>query len=264
MPNDRHAVDPKANDLQGLKVMITRPQHQAAGLQQLITDAGGNAYNYPLLSIQPADDIQELASILNHLDHFQLAIFISPNAARFGMELIHAHGGLPVEIRTATVGKSSAQLFQQLSGFAVDYCPDADFSSEGLLALPALQDVRGQRILIFRGQAGREELAKVLTERGAKIRYMPVYQRLPAKCDHEQLANAIQQQKIDIISLTSVAALDHLFSLIDPALLTPLPFVVINSRLARRLQEQGVTGEILVSSEASDAGILETLQHWQG
>jgi len=264
MPNDRHAVDPQVNDLQGLKVMITRPQHQAAGLQQLITDAGGNVFNYPLLSIQPADDIQELASILNHLDHFQLAIFISPNAVHFGMELIHAHGGLPVEMHTAVVGQTSAREFQQLSGFAVDYCPDSDFSSEGLLALPALHDVRGQRILIFRGQAGREKLATVLTERGAKIRYMPVYQRLPAKCDSEQLTDAIQQQKIDIISLTSVAALDHLFSLVEPALLKPLAFVVINARLARRLQEQGVTGEILVSPEASDAGILNTLQQRQG
>ncbi len=263
MHNDRSRVDAQVNDLQGLKVMITRPEHQATELQRLITDAGGIPYNYPLLSIQPAADIQGLASILNHLDHFQLAIFISPNAVHFGMELIHAHGGLPVEMHTATVGQSSARLFQQLNSFAVDYCPDSDFSSEGLLALPALQEVRGQRILIFRGQSGREKLAEVLIERGAKVRYMPVYQRLPAKCDSEQLANAIQQQKIDIISLTSVAALDHLFSLIDPALLIPLAFVVINARLARRLQEQGVAGDILVSPEASDASILDTLHHWQ-
>ena len=263
MHNDQHAVDAQAGNLQGLKVMVTRPEHQAAGLQQLITDAGGNAYHYPLLNIQPADDIQDLASILNHLDHFQLAIFISPNAVYFGMELIHAHGGLPVEIHTAVVGQSSARLFNELSGFAVDYCPDTDFSSEGLLALPALQDLRGQRILIFRGQSGREKLAEGLRERGASVHYMPVYQRTPAKCDPKQLANAIRQKKIDIISLSSGDALEHLFSLLDPALLTPIPFVVIHSRLARQLQERGVTGEILVSTEASDTGILETLQHWQ-
>jgi len=256
-------TDPLMDSLQGLKVMITRPEHQAEGLRQLIAEAGGIPYLYPLLSIQPTAEPQSLASILNHLDHFHLAIFVSPNAVIFGMELIHAHGGLPIDMRTATVGQGSAQVFRQLSGFDVDYCPETDFSSEGLLALPALQQVRGQRILIFRGQSGREKLAESLRQGGAEVHYMPVYQRQPAKCDAEQLAEAIQQKKIDIISLTSSAALDHLFSLVEPELLLAMPFVVINSRLARRLQEQGVTGEIIVSPQASDVGILETLQQWR-
>lgn len=249
--------------LQGLKVMITRPEHQAGELQQRVTEAGGIPYMYPLLSIQPAAGLQSLASILNHLDHFHLAIFVSPNAVTFGMELIHAHGGLPLDMRTATVGQSSAQVFRQLSGFDVDHCPETEFSSEGLLALPALQQVRGQRILIFRGQSGREKLADSLRQRGADVHYMPVYQRLPAKCDAGQLGGAIQQRKIDIISLTSREALNHLFSLVEAELLTAMPFVVINERLARHLREQGVRGEILVSPQASDAGILETLRQWR-
>ncbi len=263
MRNNQHAVAPGIDKLQGLNVMITRPEHQARGLQQLITDAGGVPYMYPLLAIQPATDVQPLASILNHLDHYQLAIFVSPNAVNFGMELIHAHGGLPLEMRTATVGQSSARLFQELNSFDVDYCPATDFSSDGLLAMPALQDIRGQRILIVRGQSGREKLADTLRQRGAEVIYLPVYQRLPAECDSDQLTEAIKQKKIDIISLTSGEALDHLFDLVEPALLTPMPFVVVNSRLAQRLQERGVTGQILVTTEASDAGILETLQQWQ-
>ncbi|VAX13857.1 Uroporphyrinogen-III synthase [hydrothermal vent metagenome] len=256
-------TDQQVGTLQGLKVMITRPEHQAGTLQQLVTQAGGVPFVYPLLSIQPATELQSLASILNHLDHYQLAIFVSPNAVMFGMELIHAHGGLPLDMRTATVGQGSAQMFRQLSGFDVDYCPETDFSSEGLLALPALQAVCGQRILIFRGQSGRGKLAESLRERGAQVHYMPVYQRQPAKCDARQLGDAIQQKKIDIISLTSSDALDHLFSLVEKERLTAMPFVVINSRLARCLQDQGVTGEIIVSPQASDAGILETLQQWR-
>ncbi len=253
----------QADHLRGLKVMITRPEHQLGDLQRQISEAGGIPYIYPLLSIQPAADLQSLASIFNHLEHFQLAIFVSPNAVTFGLELIHAHGGLPLDMRTATIGQSSARLFRQLSGFDVDYCPARDFNSEGLLAHPELQDVRGQRILIFRGQSGREKLAESLRERGAEVHYMPVYQRQPAKCDAPQLRDAILQKKIDIISLTSSEAIDHLFSLVETELLTAMPFVVINSRLARCLQERGVTGEIIVSPQASDAGILETLQQWR-
>lgn len=255
--------DPQSGNLQGLNVMITRPPHQAEGLQQLISEVGGIPYMYPLLEIQPAADVQQLASVLNHLDHYQLAIFVSPNAVSFGMELIHAHGGLPLEMRTATVGSSSARLFQELNGEAADYCPTTDFSSEGLLALPALQAVRGQRILIFRAQSGREKLADSLRERGADVHYMPVYQRRLADCDARQLTTAIRQEKIDIISLTSGEALDYLFSLVEPALLTSMPFVVVNSRLARHLREKGVSGEVLVTTQASDAGILEALQQWQ-
>ncbi len=248
--------------MRGLKVMITRPEHQAGNLEQLVAEAGGIPYIYPLLSIQPAAEVQVLASILNHLDHYQLAIFISPNAVTFGMELIHAHGGLPYDMRTATVGQGSARLFREVSGEQVDHCPATDFSSEGLLALPALQQVRGQRILIFRGESGRGKLADSLRERGADVYYMPVYQRQPAKCDADQLRDAIRQKKIDIISLTSRDALDHLFSLVEVELLTAMPFIVINSRLVQCLQERGVTGEMIVSP-ASDAGILETLQQWR-
>jgi len=263
MHNNHHADDLQSGGLQQLNVMITRPQHQAGELQQLISEAGGIAYMCPLLEILPANEVQQLASVLNHLDHYQLAIFASPNAVAFGMELIHAHGGLPLEMRTATVGRSSAQLFRELSGFEVDYCPATDFSSEGLLALPALQTVRGQRILIFRGQSGREKLADSLRQRGADVHYMPVYRRQPADCDAEQLTAAIQQKKIDIINLTSADALDHLFKLVEPTLLRPMSFVVIHPRLTLRLQAQGVTGEILVTTQASDTGILETLQQWR-
>ncbi len=243
--------------------MITRPAHQAGPLQQLISDAGGEAYLYPLLMVQPATDTWSFAAILNHLDQYQLAIFISPNAVNFGLELIHAHGGLPLEMRIATVGQSSAKRFQELSGLEVDYCPESDFSSEGLLALPALQQVRGQRILIIRGQSGREMLADSLHQRGAEVHYLPVYQRRPAECDADRLAEAIKQKKIDIISLTSGEAIEHLFVLMEPALLQVMPFIVVNQRLAQQLQAQGVSGPILVSDEASDAGILNTLQQWQ-
>lgn len=262
MRNNQHANNLSAG-LQGLNMMITRPQHQQGELQRLVSEADGKPYLCPLLEIQPAANVQQLAPILNHLDHYQLAIFVSPNAVAFGMELIHAHGGLPLEMRSATVGQSSARLFRKLSGFDVDYCPTTNFSSEGLLALPALQAVNGQRILIFRGQSGREKLAESLRQRGADVHYMPVYRRQPADCDAERLTTAIRQKKIDIISLTSADALDHLFNLVEPTLLRPMPFVVINPRLAQRLQEQGVTGEILVTTQASDAGILETLQQWR-
>ncbi|VAX08311.1 Uroporphyrinogen-III synthase [hydrothermal vent metagenome] len=243
--------------------MITRPTHQAGPLQQLLSDAGGEVYLYPLLMIQPATDTQPLAAILNHLDQYQLAIFISPNAVTFGLELIHAHGGLPLEMRIATVGQSSAKRFQELSGLEVDYCPLSDFSSEGLLALSALQEVRGQHILIIRGQSGRELLAGSLRQRGAEVHYLPVYQRLPADCDADRLAEAIKQKKIDIISLTSGEAIEHLFTLVEPALLQTMPFMVVNQRLAQQLHAQGVSGPVLVSDEASDAGILKTLQQWQ-
>jgi len=263
MHKDQPSAAPGIGGLQGLRVMITRPRHQAGDLAQSITDAGGSPYLYPLLSIQPTADVAQLAPVLNHLEHYQLAIFVSPNAVSYGMELIHAHGGLPLEMRTATVGRSSAQHFRQLSGFEVDYCPQTDFSSEGLLALPELQNVRGQRILIFRGQSGREKLAQTLRERGAQVHYLSVYQRQPTKCDSHQLAAALRQKKIDIISLTSGEALEHLFTLVEPALLAPMAFVVIKPRLAQQLQARGISGEILVTAEASDAGILDTLQQWR-
>jgi uroporphyrinogen-III synthase len=84
--------------------------------------------------------------------------------------------------------------------------------SEGLLALPVLQDVEGQHFLIFRGQGGRELLRETLQARGAKVTVMELYRReLPtaAAMQWQTLSATLSHPHPRVIILTSPDALRH-------------------------------------------------------
>lgn len=251
-----------ATSLNGLGVMITRPAHQATNLQQQIEAAGGKAFMYPMLEILPADKTPQLMAVFTQLEQYQIIIFISPNAVEYGLELINANNGLSSQQRIAAVGKGTAEKFRTLTGKDVDIMPEQQFNSEGLLAIPAMQEVQNQHILIMRGQSGRELLADTLQQRGAKVNYAAVYRRQCPLMDVQQLKKDLQQGQIGIISLTSTEAISNLFQQVGTHNLLELPYLVINTRLAESLKERGVKSEILVSHEASDSGILNRLQQW--
>ncbi|MCW9023978.1 MAG: uroporphyrinogen-III synthase [Gammaproteobacteria bacterium] len=255
-------TEPVDQRLQGLGVMITRPAHQSQTLQTLIENAGGNVFSYPLLEIQPVTDTQSLAPILSQLDHYHIAIFVSPNAVEHGLCLISQHGRLPDALQIACVGQGSARQFQTLAHREVDLCPEGPFNSEGLLAMPAMQQVKDKRIVIFRGQRGRELLAETLRERGAQVDYAPVYERNSPKIDTQQLNDELQQRKIDIITVTSTEAAQNLFQQANGEQLQQVPYIVVNARSEEFLREHGVKSEILITTEASDSGILTALLQW--
>ena len=66
--------------LAGLGILVTRPAHQSEHLANLILQAGGNPVLFPALEIVDVADLQPLNALIDQLDHFDLAIFISPNA----------------------------------------------------------------------------------------------------------------------------------------------------------------------------------------
>ncbi|WP_363153762.1 uroporphyrinogen-III synthase [Thiobacillus sp.] len=84
--------------LAGRTVLVTRPAHQATALAQKVAAAGGTAFVFPALGIEPVA-ADRLAAALATLAGADIAIFISPNAAQFGMAAIRARGSLPDALR---------------------------------------------------------------------------------------------------------------------------------------------------------------------
>src|SRR5450631_4196009 len=162
--------------LRGLTIVVTRPRDQAAQLAQRIEQAGGIPLLFPLLDITAVQDTKTLFEQIARLGQFNLAIFISPNAVHYGMAAIRAAGAVLNSLKIATVGQSSAKALRE-SGISNVIAPTERFDSEGLLALPELQNVAGWRVMIFRGDGGRELLGDTLKARGATVEYATCYQR---------------------------------------------------------------------------------------
>src|SRR5512139_4246297 len=100
-------------ELAGLKILVTRPAHQAGPLCRLIEEAGGEPVPFPVLSVVAVEETGALQSLLDHLNDYWLAIFISPNAVRFGIEAAARHGGLPAGLHIAAVGEGSRRELEQ-------------------------------------------------------------------------------------------------------------------------------------------------------
>ena len=78
--------------LSDLRVLVTRPLHQHASLCSAIEDNGGEAKHFPLFAIEPVNEpilVQQIKTKVENLDNYQLIIFISTNAVKFGAPWIN-------------------------------------------------------------------------------------------------------------------------------------------------------------------------------
>lgn len=244
--------------LAGLKIVVTRPREQAAHLMQGIERFGGKVLLFPLLEIAPAANQAALYEQVARIAQFDLAIFISPNAVQYGMVAIRAAGDLPPALRIATVGQGSARALREL-GVTGIIAPTVNFDSEGLLALPELRNIAGWRVLIFRGDGGRELLGNTLKARGATVEYAACYQRGKPQLDTAALLNDAP----DAITVTSSEALDHLWRMLNGdarAMLHDTPLFVPHARIAGLAHQQGWRQVLLTG--AGDDGLLSGLLAW--
>jgi uroporphyrinogen-III synthase len=244
--------------LRGLTIVITRPRDQAAQLAQRIEQAGGNPLLFPLLDITAVQDTRTLHEQVVRLAQFDLAIFISPNAVHYGIAAILEAGAVPNSLKIATVGQGSAKALREL-GIANVIAPTERFDSEGLLALPELQNVVGWRVMIFRGDGGRELLGDTLKSRGATVEYATCYQRSKSQQDAGVLLSAVP----DAITVTSSEALGYLWQMLNDsarAALRDTTIFVPHARIAELAREQGWLQVQLTAS--GDDGLLSALITW--
>ena len=247
--------------LQGMGILITRPERQAEGLCRLIEAQGGLAIRCPTLEILPPRDLDPALAVIDHLDDYELAIFTSANAANRGMELILSRRALPSHWQVFAIGQATARA---LAKYGIDNCrtPDQGTDSEALLALPELQQVTGKGIVIFRGEGGRELLGATLQARGARIGQAIVYRRSkPAFCPAD-LLQYWARGEIQAVIATSNESLQNLLAMVgttgQPGLFAT-PLVVVSERARTLALQLGFRQPPLLAREASDAAIVEAL-----
>jgi len=67
-------------DLEGKKILVTRPVEQADNLCDLIEACNGQVIRFPTIEILPPDNSESVHQKLNKLSNYDIGIFISRNA----------------------------------------------------------------------------------------------------------------------------------------------------------------------------------------
>jgi uroporphyrinogen-III synthase len=256
------AVRPASDcDLTGIGVLVTRAIHQAGPLCDLIQAQGGRPQLLPALEICDPLDPAPVKNLLAQLDRFDIAIFISPNAVTHGLALLPSHA-LPPGLKIGAVGAGTARALQY-AGVETHILPEGRFDSEALLETPALQQVTGQRIIIFRGEGGRPLLGDSLQQRDAEVVYAEVYRRVRPETDVSELLSHWPSD-VQIITTTSIDILNNLSQMLGEegaSQLQTTPLVVISERMCIRAQELGCK-QVVLAHGADDQAILEALCRW--
>lgn len=264
--------------LAGIRVLVTRPVHQAQALSDMLAEQGGQVIRLPVIEIEAIALPQKTAVVLDEIDTIDFAVFISPNAVEFGLATLLAHGKIPDKMKLVTIGKASAQKMRQLLGRAPDIYPTEQYNSEALLALNSLQSdqVNHKKIIIFRGQGGRELLATSLQQRGALVDYIEVYRRKKPDIQSDVLesiwGSGSQSSGPDIATVTSNEGLANLVAMFDCLSddqqdsylqhLWQTPLVVVTEKMRISAQNLGFNNIIMVAARVGNDAILESVLEW--
>jgi uroporphyrinogen-III synthase len=237
--------------LAGQHIAITRPAGQSGALLRRIQALGGEAIPLPLLKIAPPATPVRPVALQRQCQAADLIVFISPNAVRMALQIL-PRADWPPGARLACVGQGTARALYA-AGFGEVLVPSDGADSEALLALPELCAVRGQRILIVRGEGGRTLLADTLAERGAQVDHAVVYRRIPMPPD----LTALRRRGAITFVITSSEAVQVLVKAArDQACLDWLRaqvFIFGHPRIAKIGHALGLLSGIIVDSPADDA-----------
>lgn len=265
------------DDLTGLHIVVTRPSAQAEPWAARLRDLGANTTVASLLEIVPVSEAAQIQAIKNcilDLDLYRKAIFVSQNAVEHGFEWIDNYWPqLPIGVDFFAVGETTAKQLQARSVKVTDLAQSQTgaMTSETLLQSPALQQVAGEKIVIFRGVGGRPHIGEVLSARGAQVSYCELYERILPSGSAQKFAAILsplfnESQFIEklVLVLHSGEALENLqkvvreLTLDTRAIMTNVYLLVPSQRILELAEAAGFI-HVFAAQNATEASMLQGL-----
>ena len=246
-----------SQSLSGRTIVVTRPAQQAQSLARLIEDAGASAFLFPAIEIRDVEDIGPFTRLIDRLDEFDLAVFISPNAIERALRLIQGRRKLPPQLKIAAIGGGSVKALERHDVTGV-IAPQGRYDSEALLERSEIAGAR--RVVIFRGEGGREHLGDALSARGAAVEYAECYRRVKPALDPAPLLQAWSGGGIHAVTATSSEGLRNFAEMIGAPgreRLQSTPVFVPHPRIAEAARALEIRAVIVTGP--GDEGVLEGL-----
>jgi uroporphyrinogen-III synthase len=199
-----------------MQLLVTRPQPQADEWVTALRAHSVAAQALPLLQIESLADPAAMAAWASLPEH-GLVVFVSPGCVKSFFDLRPAAVSWPDGTRAAATGPGTSQALREAgvpAAAIVEPPHDAEqFDSEALWRRLEAQAWQGQRVLVVRGDGGRDWLADRLRERGAEVTFVQAYRRtLPSLTPPQTdlLAAALAAPSRHCWLFSSSQAVEHL------------------------------------------------------
>lgn len=235
-----------------MSFLILRPQAKCQSSADAFAQAGLNAVACGLIDTQlDQQALNDLPAKVAALAAHSLVIVTSTVAAE---QCVLLKSQWPATVAFFAVGQSSADILAKAN---LPATVPLEARSEGLLALPQLQDITNQSVVIIKGYGGRELLADTLRARGALVSEWELYQRVFI---HSYLSTRQwQTEQIQCIIATSGEVISAAFKTFSADWLKTKLWIVVSERTADITARFGVQmKQISISQNASDQALIDS------
>ncbi|KPP99303.1 uroporphyrinogen-III synthase [Marinobacter sp. HL-58] len=203
---------PDSLPLEDRRILICRPQPEADRLAGSFRNAGAVVQVLPLIAREPLPEDPATRTIILNLDEYSHVIAVSPYAASLLLEWLDTWWPqVPSGVHWYGVGAGTAAV---LAGYGLNTRqPESGHSSEDLLQLPELSTLNHEKVLVVRGQEGRELIPQTLEQRGARVTVLPLYRRYCPDYDETTLKAMLNDFSPEVIVTLSGETLNNLIAL---------------------------------------------------
>lgn len=222
--------------MSGWRLLLTRPAEECIALAAALSEAGIHSASLPMLAIEPLEKTTEQRATMLKLDRYCAVVVVSKPAARLGLEMLSRYWPKPPSGQVwFSVGAATGTILKEY-GLDVSWPATGD-DSEALLVLPRLAealDVTEPKVLILRGEGGREHITETLRRRGAQVDSLELYRRYLLDYPRGTLVKTLRSERLNAMVVSSGQGLQSLHELAgsDWPALRELPLFVPSPRVA--------------------------------
>lgn len=225
--------------LAGVRVVVTRAEHQAQGLAEAFAAAGAEVAVLPLLEVVPPANSRPVERAASELALYDWLVLTSTNAVAAFLPL--TGGVLPARLKVAVIGDATARAVRAWN--VEPTLKPARADAEGLLAELAPHVPRRQRVLLPHAADARPDLVQGLAAAGAEAVAVVAYDKRLPRDAYERATELFLGVPLGWVTFTSPSIVRHFVEVLGEAWLlrkSELLAASIGPVTSRELRRQAI------------------------
>jgi uroporphyrinogen-III synthase len=191
-------------------VLVPRGAGHAKSFSQLVEKVGGIPIEIPLIAFRPIEENYHLHQALEKFDTYDWIVFTSNVTVETFFSFYKKDWGDHPKV--AVIGKRTEEVLRE-RGLKSAFVPSAYVAEQFVEEFLPLVE-KGTKVLIPKGNLAREYISSKLSENGAIVDEVVIYETYMPKESSEKLTEMLTGDELDVLMFTSPSTVDHFMSIV--------------------------------------------------